>query len=101
MLKNDSSTYYITICDEICVFNEDESTGSVAKCKVPEISTIYSNENFAIASESEDLDSGIYFGTAEDVSVAFDNVVLNTPTDTNSECSLGISFKENHVAMIS
>jgi hypothetical protein len=101
MLKNDSSTNYITICDEICVFDEDQSTGLVAKCKVPEVSTIYSNENFAIASESEDLDSGIYFGTADDVSIAFDGNVLNTPSDSNSECSLGISFKENHVAMIS
>jgi len=101
MLKNDSSTNYITICDEICVFNEEDSTGAITKCVITEISTIYSNENFAIATETEDLDSGVYFGTADDVSTAFDGNVLNTPDATSSECSLGMSFKENHVGMIS
>jgi hypothetical protein len=101
MLKNDSDANQILICDEVCVFNEEDSTASVTKCKIPGISTIYSNENFAIATETEDLDSGEYFGTADDVSIAFDGNVLNTPDDTNSECSLGMSFKENHVGMIS
>jgi hypothetical protein len=101
MLKNDSSTNYISICDEECVFNEEDSTGAITKCVIPEISTIYSNENFAIATETEDLDSGVYFGTADDVSIAFDGNMLNTPDDSNSECSLGMSFKENHVGMIS
>ena len=101
MFKHDSTSNYISICDEPCIFNEGASTSSITKCKVPAISTIYSNENFGIATESEDLDSGVYFGTAEDVSVAFDGAVLITPIDTNQECSLGMSFKEGHVGMIS
>jgi hypothetical protein len=101
MLKNDSNANYISICDEVCVFNEEDSTGAITKCVIPEISTIYSNENFAIATETEDLDSGDYFGTSVDVLSAFDGEVLNTSTDTNTECSLGMSFKENHVGMIS
>jgi hypothetical protein len=35
MLKYDSSTNYITICDEECIFNEDDSTALVTKCVVP------------------------------------------------------------------
>jgi hypothetical protein len=35
MFKNDSSSNYISICDEICEFNEEDSTSSVTKCKLP------------------------------------------------------------------
>jgi hypothetical protein len=43
----------------------------------------------------------VYFGTADNVSIAFDGNLLNTPEDSNSECSLGMSFKEEHVGMLS
>ena len=101
VLKNSPKTNYISVCDEICEFNETASTAASAKCKLPPVSTIYSNENFFIATETEDLDSGVYFGTATDLATAFDGVMTNTPTDSSSECSLGMQFKENHVGMIS
>jgi hypothetical protein len=44
MIKNDSSINYITVCDEVCEFQLDDSDDAYAKCKVPELSTIYSNE---------------------------------------------------------
>jgi hypothetical protein len=43
----------------------------------------------------------VYFGTADNVSIAFDGNLLNTPEDSNLECSLGMSFKEDHVGMLS
>jgi hypothetical protein len=43
----------------------------------------------------------VYFGTASDVSLAFDGVMTNTPSDSSSTCSLGMQFKESHVGMIS
>jgi hypothetical protein len=75
MLKNNSRINYISVCDETCVFNETASSASSVKCNVPEVSTIYSNEQFFIATETEDLDSGVYFGTADDVETAFDGVL--------------------------
>lgn len=65
------------------------------------MSTIYSNEKYSIATPTENLKSGKYFGTATNNSMAFDDNLLITPEDTNSECSIGIEFKEYHVGMIS
>jgi hypothetical protein len=101
MILNDSEENLISVCDEECVIDEDSSDSSTVKCKLPKLSTVYSNENFGIETESEDLDSGKFFGTADDIERAFDGSLLVTPTDSNEECILGMSFKENHVGMIS
>lgn len=68
---------------------------------MPALSTIYSNENFAIELESEDLDSGKYFGTADDNSLVFDGDLLVPSTDNNEYCVIGMAFKEAHVGMLS
>jgi len=101
MIRDDSENNYVTVCGEKCEMVEADSSGSAVSCKIPELSTIYSNENFAIATESEDLDSGYYFGTSDDKSTAFDGNLLVSPVDLNDKCILGMGFKENHVAMIS
>jgi hypothetical protein len=101
MLKHDPESNYISICDEVCEFNEADSTSTVTKCKVPAISTIYSDEEFAIATETEDLDSGVYFGTASEPAIAFDGNMLNNADDSSNPCSLGMAFKEGHVGMLS
>jgi hypothetical protein len=101
MIKNDPENNQVTICNEECVLVEDESSKSLVKCILPGLSTIYSNENFGIATESEDLDSGKYFGTADDNSLVFNGDLLVSPSDNNEFCSVGMAFKENHVGMIS
>ena len=102
IIKQNDTKNYISICDEKCVFDESSSTSTVTKCKVPKISTIYSNENFEIATPSENLKSpGKYFGTATDYEIAFDDKMLVTPTDSNKICHMGMAFKEGHVGMIS
>jgi hypothetical protein len=101
MLSNDSSSNYITVCDEVCEYNETASSASSIKCNVPEVSTIYSNDQFSIATESEDLDSGVYFGTSSENELAFDGILTETPSVPDGECSIGMQFKENHVGMIS
>lgn len=68
---------------------------------MPKLSTVYSNLNYNIATESENLKSGKYFGTADDFSIAFDNNLLKKPTDTSSTCHLGMEFKEGHVGLLS
>lgn len=65
------------------------------------MSTIYSNEEFSIATETEDLDSGVYFGTASKVNIVFDGDLLEAPSDSSSQCVLGMQFKEEHVGMLS
>jgi len=62
---------------------------------------VYSNQNFKISTESENLKSGKYFGTADDFEIVFDDVLLEKPTDTSSTCHVGMQFKENHVGLLS
>jgi hypothetical protein len=101
IIKNNETLNYISVCNEKCVFDESSSTSTVTKCKVPKVSTIYSNENFEIATSSENLKSGNYFGTATNYEIAFDNMMLVTPTDTSTNCNLGMVFKEGHVGILS
>jgi hypothetical protein len=101
MILNNEANNYISICDEKCLFDESTSSATVAKCKVPKLSTVYSNENFEISTASENLKSGSYFGTASNYLVAFDNMNLVKPIDTSSTCYMGMKFKEGHVAVLS
>jgi hypothetical protein len=100
-MKNQPSLNYVEVCAERCEFDESASTASEALCKIPKISTTYSNENFKIEEPSDDLNSGKYFGTNQDNSVPFDNNLLIPPVDENADCHFGMEFKEGHVAMIS
>ena len=102
MISHDQSTNFISVCDELCVLDDSESTAFSTKCKLPKLSTTYSNENFGIASESENLNTGSYFGTFENNSMIFDSNLIQVPTSTATEdCHVGIGFKSGHVGMIS
>jgi len=105
MIQADSYINHITICGEECLLDDSESTDTKAVCKLPGLSTIYSNENFAIATESQDLDSGRYFGTQEDNSLPFDGNLLMPSVDASfseiNNCFVGMAFKKNHVGMLS
>jgi hypothetical protein len=46
ILKGDSTSNYISVCEEKCIFDETFSSATVAKCKAPKLSTVYSNLNF-------------------------------------------------------
>lgn len=43
LLKQNSSKYNIKVCDEVCSFDEANSTADVAKCKLAKLSTAYSD----------------------------------------------------------
>jgi len=55
LLDGDAISNYITVCDNVCLFDKDTSTDSISKCFLPPISTTYSNENFNITKPSDDL----------------------------------------------
>lgn len=73
----------------------------MVSCLVPALSTSYSNEHFLIAEPSEDLKSGVYFGTSDDFANAFDDDLLNDNGDDSANCYIGTEFKEGHVGIIS
>ena len=101
IIKQNETQNYISVCDEKCVFDESSSSATVTKCKVPKISTVYSNANFGIATPTENLKAGNYFGTATDFALAFDDKMLETPTDDSTICHMGMTFKQGHVGMLS
>ena len=78
IIKHDSSLDYFSICDEKCIIDETLYSASFATCKVPAISNIYSNVNFKISTESENLKAGNLFGTVADFELAFDGKILET-----------------------
>jgi hypothetical protein len=43
LLKGNQTVNKVKICDEECVFDESSSTSSTAKCKLPKLSTTYSD----------------------------------------------------------
>jgi len=53
---------------------------------------------------SEDIKSGVPFGTLTNNSVPFDDVLVVSPTEgaqVDGACHIGIKFKEGHVALLS
>jgi len=47
------------------------------------------------------LSSGVYFGSNDKAASAFDGNLLNNAGDDSADCHIGMSFKENHVGLIS
>jgi hypothetical protein len=79
------------------------TSASYADCILPPLSTIYSNTNFQIATESEDLrpQNGAFFGSNANYAKVFDNNNLNDAGDTSSNCHVGVRFTTGHVGMLS
>lgn len=44
ILKNDTVNNYVSVCDEKCEFIEESSDATKSVCKIPKMSTVYSNE---------------------------------------------------------
>jgi hypothetical protein len=67
------------------------------------MSTVYSNENFKIEKEREDLRFRKTFGNIDDVSTVFDSnlMILAKKSSSESTCIFGGSFKADHVGMLS
>ena len=73
VLKNDSVNNFISVCDEKCEFVESSSDGTKSVCKLPKISTVYSNANFNIETTKDDLRFRRTFSTLTDPEKVFDH----------------------------
>lgn len=99
---NDTKNNYITVCDEKCEFVKDLSDASKAVCKLPKVSTVYSNSAFKIETPHDDLRFRKTFGNLVNTELVFDNHLTVTPSISGQrECFVGGSFKANHVGMLS
>lgn len=91
---------YITVCGERCEFSET-STSSSSQCRVPGMPTSFSNSNFGILTESEDLKSGNYFGSNANYLLAFDDNNGVGPNDNSASCHIGMKFNPGFVGILS
>jgi hypothetical protein len=66
-LHHNATANAITVCGQPCAYNDTASNDTHAVCHVPAMSTVYSNAQFGIARESEDLKTGAYFGNLGNV----------------------------------
>jgi hypothetical protein len=105
LLKGSQTINKVKVCDEVCEFDEASSTAQTSKCKLPKLSTTYSDQNFNISEVSEDLrSSSSKFGTLANNSDPFDGVLVKKPTEVaqpDGSCFIGVGFKEGHVGLIS
>lgn len=100
-LHHNATANAVSVCGQRCSFNDTASNDTHAVCHLPAMSTVYSNANFGIARESEDLKSGDYFGNLGDASQVFDNVLPVVPTQPSTPCHVGMRFKPGHVGLLS
>ena len=63
--------------------------------------TTYSNTNFLILKTTEDLQSGIYFGSNGNFAKVFDDDNMNDAGDMSSNCHIGMEFKQGFIGQIS
>lgn len=102
-MKQNNNDHYVKVCDEKCVYNDTSSSATIAKCILPKLSTLYSNQNYNISMMKEDLKTGKPWGTLQNNSVPFDDVLVIKPKEgaqVNGACSIGVSYKAGHVAMM-
>jgi len=92
---------YIKICDQKCKFIDKDLKAGTVTCTLPSISTTYSNKNFKIAKESENLKSGSYFGTVANPAMYFDDDLTVRPSDNGKGCNVGMKFRTGFVGMLS
>lgn len=93
----------LSICDEVCEYIDDESTGELASCKLPPLSTVYSDAAFTIDELKEDLKPRAIFGTLDDNNVPFDDILVVHPVEGPTEdgqCYIGWNYKAEHVGML-
>ena len=100
LFKHKPDGNYIQVCETPCEYLESESTSSAVKCKLPALSTSWSNSNFAIAPVQTNLSSGVYFGTGETYELAFDGFLSTKNEDTSGTCNLGMEFRAGYVGML-
>jgi hypothetical protein len=63
-------------------------------CRVPSIATTYSVANFLVSKPSEDLRTGIYFGSGSNYAKAFDDDNGSGTDDNTAKCHVGMKFSE-------
>lgn len=84
MLELNPQHHFVTVCDEKCELDADASDQNTAVCKVPKLSTVFSNQNFKVETESEDLKFKEIMGNLQDIDVVFDNQ-LTVRTDIDRD----------------
>lgn len=75
---------------------------------MPPLSTVYSDEQFTIGEQQEDLRPRAVFGTLVDNNVPFDDILVTHPEEGDmidggevpSYCQIGFSFKAEHVGLL-
>ena len=103
IMNNSPADNYIKVCEKKCTFIKSTSTAGDINCSTPPLSTTYSNENFEIEVESENLNSGVTFGTATDktYALAFNGINTDQVNDKAVTCNVGMEFKFGYVGILS
>lgn len=99
MLKQNPAENYISVCENKCTFDET-STSSVAKCKLPSVSTLYSDSNYGIQSSHKLTGMALTSSNAAKQNNLIDGNIHNTYTDPAAECHATFEFKTGYTAIL-
>jgi len=99
-LPNDNHVY---ACGKRCEYTEDGSSVQKAQCRVPPLSTIYSDLNFKISQEDNDLPVLKYSGTGSASELKkINDGDLTSPFSSNADtCTINFEFPEGYIALLS
>lgn len=93
MMKESPSNNYLSVCENKCTFDEAGSSASAAKCKLPQVSTLYSDTSFKIQSSHKLEGMVVSSSNADKQSLIIDNDIHTMYVDSNSECHVTFEFK--------
>lgn len=97
-LQNQSSNSYISICEQKCeILNTSSPT--YTQCKLPAISTVYSDTNFKI--QTEHLLTPTVTGTPNDqAQLAFDGDTSTIVEPNRATCEIEMTMKPNYIGIV-
>lgn len=100
MMKKNPDSNFITVCENKCLFDEENSSASSAKCKLPAVSTLYSDSNFGIQTSNKLTGMTLTSSHPDTQARLIDGNIHNAFKDTGAECHATFEFKTGYTVIL-
>lgn len=96
---SDPAKNRISVCNDICIISEADSTASVTTCELSSLATLYSATNYNMTTNNYLL--GTPFASNASLSMAvWDNNLQKGFTDGAKNCFFGTAFRVGYVGLV-
>jgi hypothetical protein len=97
-LKHNPEENFVSVCGKKCEYDDAASSDSIAACRVPPVSTLYSDTTFGI--QSSRALYGFVTGSSGQIDKAFDKDLSTINEDYAANCYVAVEFKTGHVGVL-